>query len=204
MSVSRMKELIFNDRTENTAGFRPEKKSISSSLSGGPHDNSQPALVQFSSTPLFRVEKCPDKYAHLLKKRDMEYVIPIVNYFINHSGHVAYLGGEVVKNLYLRGRKEYRSVNILAILSGDELYKYSSVMNNIISSNDGAFSLGMRYRVRKNRGEGSFRDVAIARYILEARFEGIEKLLFPFRPSPIELDLTTREKFYQYFGLEAG
>jgi hypothetical protein len=202
MVVSRGKGFMFQKRTEELACFRPEMKSITLSVSGETADTNQPALIQFSSTPLFRLEKCHDKYAHLLKKRDMEYVIPIVNYLINHSGHIAYLGGDVVRNLCLRGRKEYKSINIIAILAEDDLYRYSSVMNNIISSNDGAFSLGMRYRVKKNRTRNSFSEIASARYILEARYEGIEKLLAVFRPAPIELDLTTREKFFQCFGLE--
>ena len=193
---------MIQNRTEELAGFRPEKKSISTSVSGEPADNKQPALIQFSSNPLFRLEKCPDKYSHLLRKRDLEYVIPIVNYFINHSGHTAYLSGDVVKNLYLRGRKEYKFINIIVLLDNDDLYRYSGVMNNIISSNDGAFSLGMRYMVRKNRGKGSFSEIASARYILMARYEGIEKLLPFFKPAPIELDLATKEKFSECFGLE--
>ncbi len=75
-------------------------------------------------------------------------------------------------------------------------------MNNIISSNDGAFSMGFKYWVRKNRAEGCFRDIALGRYIIEPRLEGLQKLLFPIRPATIELDLTTHSKFVEAFGSE--
>jgi len=35
-------------------------------------------------------------------------------------------------------------------------------MNNIISANDGAFSLGLKFRVSKNRCEGCFKEIALA------------------------------------------
>jgi hypothetical protein len=93
---------------------------------------------------------------------------------------------------------------MLAILNnGDEVDKYSSIMNNIISSNDGAFSMGMKYRVRKNRNDGCFKDIAHARYVIEPRLEGPEKLLYPFRSSVIELDITTQHRFFHAFGIEA-
>jgi hypothetical protein len=75
-------------------------------------------------------------------------------------------------------------------------------MNNIISANDGAFSLGLKYQVKKNRCEGCFKEIALARYIIEPRLEGPEKLLYPFRPASIELDLTTQQRFSDAFGLE--
>jgi len=161
-----------------------------------------PSLIHFSSTPLFRLESSPDTYAHLLKNKDAVQVGPIVNYFIGNSGHVAYLGGEVVKNLYLRGRKQYKTINILAILTSADIDKYSCIMNNIISANDGAFSLGLKYQVKKNRCEGCFKEIALARYVIEPRLEGPEKLLYPFRPSSIELDLTTQQMFSDAFGIE--
>lgn len=104
-------------------------------------------------------------------------------------------------NLYLRGRKKYRSLNVLAILTGTDLDNYTSILNNIISSNDGVFSMVQKYRVRKNRGNGCFKDIALSRYIIEPRLEGPEKLLYPFRSSPIELDLTTELRFTQAFML---
>jgi hypothetical protein len=180
----------------------PRKKGISAFLSQGPLHADLPSLIHFSSTPLFRLESSPDKYAHLLKNKDAVQIGPIVNYFIGNSGHVAYLGGDVVKNLYLRGRKRYKTINILAILTSADIDKYSCIMNNIISANDGAFSLGLKYQVKKNRCEGCFKEVALARYVIEPRLEGPEKLLYPFRPSSIELDLTTQQKFSEEFGLE--
>jgi hypothetical protein len=129
-------------------------------------------------------------------------IAPIVNYFIGNSGHVAYLGGDVVKNLYLGGRKRYKTINILALLTSADIDKYSCIMNNIISANDGAFSLGLKYQVKKNRCEGCFKEIALARYIIEPRLEGPEKLLYPFRPAAIELDLTTQQRFSDTFGLE--
>jgi hypothetical protein len=154
--------------------------------------------------PLFRLEKDHQTFAHILKKKDVVNIGPIVNYFIRHSGHAAYLGGEAVRNLYLHGRKKYKGLNILAILTAQDVEKYAAVMNNIISSNDGAFSLGFKFTVRKNRCDGCFKEIALARYVLEPRLEGLEKLLYLFRPSSIELDLTSQEKFSQYFGAEAG
>ena len=184
------------------ASERPLKKGISAFLSQGPLHIDHPSLIHFSSTPLFRLESSPDTYAHLLKNKDAVQVGPIVNYFIGNSGHVAYLGGEVVKNLYLRGRKQYKTINILAILTSADIDKYSCIMNNIISANDGAFSLGLKYLVKKNRCEGCFKEIALARYVIEPRLEGPEKLLYPFRPASIELDLTTQQKFSDAFGFE--
>jgi hypothetical protein len=167
----------------------------------GPPNVNHPSLIHFSSTPLFRLEQCPEKYVHLLKKKDHQHIAHIVNYFIGKSGHVVYLGGDAVINLYLRGRKKYRSLNILAVLTGSDVENYASIMNNIISSNDGVFSMGLKYRVRKNRNNGCFKDIALARYIIEPRLEGPEKLLYPFRSSLIELDLTTEHRFSQAFRL---
>jgi hypothetical protein len=180
----------------------PQKKGISAFLSHGPLHIDHPSLIHFSSTPLFRLECSPEKYAHLLKSKDAVQIGPIVNYFIGNSGHIAYLGGDVVKNLYLRGRKRYKTINILAILTAADIDKYSCIMNNIISANDGAFSLGLKYQVKKNRCEGCFKEIALARYIIEPRLEGPEKLLYPFRPTSIELDLTTQQRFSEVFGLE--
>jgi hypothetical protein len=194
--------------TEDVTGYpRPAsekfgKNGMPEFFCRAPRSDSQPALIQFSSTPLFRLEKCPEKYAHLLKKKDLQNVGPIVNYFINNSGHIAYLGGDVVNNLYLHGRKKYKTLNILVILTSSDVDKYSSIMNNIISSNDGNFSLGFKYRVRKNRCEGCFKEIANNRYIIEPRLEGPEKLLYPFRPAAIELDLTTQNRFSQVFGVK--
>ena len=184
------------------ASEQPLKKGISAFLSQGPLHIDHPSLIHFSSTPLFLLERSPDKYAHLLKNKDAVQIGPIVNYFIGNSGHVAYLGGEVVKNLYLRGRKSYKTINILALLTSADIDKYSCIMNNIISANDGAFSLGLKYQVKKNRCEGCFKEIALARYVIEPRLEGPEKLLYPFRPSSIELDLTTQQMFSDAFGIE--
>ncbi len=178
------------------------KKSLSAFFSHRHLDVNHPSLIHFSTTPLFRLEKSAEKYAHLLKKKDVEHIGPIVNYFISHSGHVIYLGGDAVKNLYLHGKKKYKSLTMLAILTGDDVDKYASTMNNIISSNDGAFSMGLKYRVRKNRSDGCFKDIALARYVIEPRLEGPEKLLYPLRSSAIELDLTTRHRFSHAFGIE--
>jgi hypothetical protein len=179
----------------------PEKKKRLLLFSQDPPDVNHPSLIHFSSTPLFRLEQYPEKYVHLLKKKDHQHIGPIVNYFIGKSGHVVYLGGDAVMNLYLRGRKKYRSLNILAILTGSDLDNYTSILNNIISSNDGVFSMGQKYTVRKNRNSGCFKDIALARYVIEPRLEGPEKLLYPFRSSPIELDLTTEQRFTQAFML---
>ena len=180
----------------------PQKKSISAFFSQGPLNVNHPSLIHFSSTPLFRLEQAPEKYCHLLKKKDLEHVGPIINYFISNSDHVVYLGGDAVKNLYLRGRKKYKTLNILALLTSPEVDRYSWILNNIISSNDGAFSMGLKYWVKKNRKEGCFKDIACSRYIIEPRLEGPEKLLYPLRSSSIELDLTTRERFSEAFGVE--
>ena len=180
----------------------PRKKGAFAFFSRDPLHTDQPSLIHFSSTPLFQLERSPEKYAHLLKSKDAVQIGPIVNYFIGNSGHVAYLGGDVVKNLYLRGRKKYKTINILAILTAADIEKYSCIMNNIISANDGAFSLGLKYQVKKNRCEGCLKEIALARYIIEPRLEGPEKLLYPFRPASIELDLTTQERFSDAFGLE--
>jgi hypothetical protein len=192
------------DLTEDSrpALVQPEKRSILAFFSRAPLDESHPSLIHFSSMTLFRLEKCPEKYARLLKKKDVEHIGPIVNYFISHSGHVAYLGGDAVKTLYLRGRKKYQVLNILTIMTSHDVDKYSGIMNNIISSNDGAFSMVLKYRVRKNRSDGCFKDIAMARYVIEPRLEGLEKLLYPFRSSAIELDLTTPHRFSHAFGLE--
>ncbi len=200
--------MLFQSKTEDPTGHPkpavgpPQKKSITAFFSHGPLGVNHPSLIHFSATPLFRLEKAPEKYAHLLKKKDVGHIGPIVDYFIDKSDHVVYLAGEAVTNLYLRGRKKYKVLNILALLTGPDVDKYSWIMNNIISSNDGAFSMGLKYRVKKNRQEGCFKDIALARYIIEPRLEGPEKLLYPLRSSTIELDLTTREKFSQAFGVE--
>jgi len=194
--------------TEDLTGYPKQasgklgKKGLATFFPRTPHGDSQPALIQFSSTPLFRLEKCSEKYAHLLKKKDLQNIGPIVNYFISNSGHIAYLGGDVVNNLYLHGRRKYKTLNILVILTDSDIDKYSSILNNIISSNDGDFSLGFKYHVRKNRGEGCFKEIAHCRYIIEPRLEGPEKILYPFRPAPTELDLTTQDRFSQVFGVE--
>ena len=191
---------MHQNTTEDLSGHpNPDKKCISVFFSEDPLPEDHPALIHFSSMPLFRLDKCPEKYAHLLKKKDLENIGPLVKYFINNSGHVAYLGGDVVRNLYLHGRRKYKLLNILIILTSSDVYKYSSIMNNIISSNDGAFSLGLKYRVRKNRSEGCFSDIAHDRYVIEPRLEGPEKLLYPFRPASIELDLTTQSRFSKFF-----
>ena len=192
------------DRPEypKPASGPPEKKSIAAFFSQGPRDDSQPSLIYFSSTPLFRLERSPEKYAHLLRKKDLIHIGPIVNYLISNSGHVVCLGGDVVRNLYLHGRRKYKTITIVALLTGSEVENYARIMDNIISSNDGAFSMGWKYRVRKNRGDGCFKDIALARYVIEPRLEGPEKLLYPFRPAPIELDLTTEHRFALAFGVE--
>jgi len=201
---------MFQLKTEEMTGYPkqaqegPGGESVPAFFPKAPLDDNIPALIHFSSTPLFRLEKNSEKYAHLLKKKDQENIVPIVNYFISKSGYVAYLGGDVVKNLYIHGKRRYKAINILAILTSSDVDKYSSIMNNIISSNDGEFSLGFKYRVRKNRGEGCFKDVALARYFIEPRLEGPEKLLFPFRPATVELDLTTQNRFSDFFGIEAA
>lgn len=184
------------------ASETPRKKGFSAFFSRDPLKADQPALIHFSSTPLFQLERSPERYAHLLRNKDAVQIGPIVNYFIGNSGHVAYLGGDVVKNLYLRGRKRYKTINILAILTAAEIDKYSCIMNNIISANDGAFSMGLKYLVRKNRRDGCFKEIALARYVIEPRLEGAEKLFYPFRPASIELDLTTQQRFSDAFGLE--
>ena len=186
------------------ASVGPEMKSISAFFPRDPLDGNQPVLIFFSTTPLFRIEKCPEKYAHLLKKKDLINIGPIVNYLINNSGHVAFLAGDVVKNLYLNGKRKYKTINILAIVTGNDVDKYSFIMNNIISSNDGAFSMGLKYRVGKNRREGVFSHISHERYIIEPRLEGPEKLLFLLRPAAIELDITTQNRFSDVFGVEVG
>jgi hypothetical protein len=167
-----------------------------------PPCDSQPSLIHFNSVPLFRLEKTPEKYAHLLKKKDVMHIGPLVSYFIRNSGHAVYLGGDAVRNFYLHGRRKYKALNMLAILTSDDIDKYTFIMNNIISSNDGAFSLGFKYMVRKNRAAGCFKEVAVARYIIEPSLDGLDKLLYLFRPAPIELDLTTRDRCSQAFGGE--
>ncbi len=188
---------------QNPAAAQLRQRSISAFFPHRKLNASHPSLIHFSTTPLFRLERSSEKYAHLLKKKDVENVGPIVNYLISQSGHTAYLGGDAVKNLYLHGKKKYKTLNILAILSGEDVDKYADIMNSIILSNDGEFSMGFKYRVRKNRCEGCFRDVAIARYVIEPRLEGPEKLLYPLRSSSIELDLTTEHRFSHAFGIAA-
>lgn len=57
--------------------------------------------------------------------------------------------------------------------------KYSGVINNILSSNDGAFFDGLnKYLVRKNRKESCFGDIADERYILEPRLEVLKNCCF--------------------------
>jgi hypothetical protein len=209
MMVSEEKEgIMMRHKNDNpSANSMPTsagqvKQSITAFFPKDSMDANQPALIFSSPTPLFRLEKCPEKYSHLLKKKDLINIGPIVNYFINNSGQVAFLAGDVVKNLYLHGRRKYRVINILTILTSLDVEKYSGVMNNIISSNDGAFSMGFKYWVRKNRDEGCFRDIALGRYIIEPRLEGLEKLLFLFRPAAIELDLTTQGRFSGAFGVD--
>jgi hypothetical protein len=180
----------------------PDRRGVSVFAYKAGLDDTHPSLIHFSSTPLFRLEKEPQKYVHLLKKKDSEHVSPIVNYFIRNSGHVAYLAGDAVRNLYLHGRKRYKVLNILVILSCDaEADKYCGILNNIISSNDGAFSMKLKYRVRKNRCGGCFPEIAEARYVIEPRLEGLEKLLYPLRASGIELDITTQKRFSEAFGI---
>jgi hypothetical protein len=186
-------------RHPQSAPSGPQKHIFFAFFSQSPPDSSHPSLIHFSATPLFRLETCPEKYAHLLKKKDREYLGPVVNYFINKSGHVVFLGGDAVKNLFIHGRKKYKTLSLLAILNSADLEKYASIMNSIISSNDGAFSMGFKYRVRKNRQDGYFREIALARYFIEPRLEGLEKLLYPLRSSTIELNLTTRQKFSEAF-----
>ncbi len=177
------------------------KIGLSAFFCPAPKNSDHPSLIHFSSTPLFRLETAPEKYAHLLKKKDVEHIGPLINYFIRNSGHAVYLGGEAVKNIYFHGRKKYKALTLLAVVTGEDVDKYAGIMNNIISSNDGAFSMGMKYRVRKNRGEGCFKDIALARYIIEPRLEGPEKLLYPLRSSTIELDITSQLRFSHAFGL---
>ena len=117
-------------------------KRIAAFLSHGPVNADHPSLLHLRSTHLFRLDKRPETYAHLLKKKDAEYVGPLVNYFIGETGRVVYLGGDAVKNLYLHGRKRYTSLNMLAVMPGDDLDRCSSMMNNIIFANSGAFSMG--------------------------------------------------------------
>jgi len=177
-------------------------KRIAAFLSHGPVNADHPSLLHLRSIHLFRLDKSPETYSHLLKKKDTEYIGPLVNYFIGEAGSVVYLGGDAVKNLYIHGKKRYKSLNILAVMTGDDLDRCSCMMNNIISSNDGAFSMGFRYRLKKNRQEGCFKEVSQARYIIEPRLEGPEKLLYPFRASTIELDLTSLLGFSRSFGVE--
>lgn len=196
---------IAEDQTHDAkpAAGPPVKKGITAFFSHGPLEVNHPSLIHFSATPLFRLERAPEKYEHLLKKKDVEHVGPIVNYLITRSDHVVYLAGDAVKNLYLHGkRKKYKTLNILAIVTDAEAEKYSWIWNNIISSNDGAFSMELKYRVRKNRQDGCFKEIAQARYVIEPRLEGPEKLLYPLRSSTIELDITTPQRFSRAFGVE--
>ncbi len=177
-------------------------RTIFSLLSGFPSDHHHPELTYSSPMPLFRLEKCPEKYSHLLKKKDFINAGPVINYFVLNSGQVVFMAGEAVNNHYIHGRKKYSRINILVVLTTSDMEKYTGILNNIISSNDGAFSMGLKYWVRKNRGEGYFRDHAQGRYIIEPRLEGIEKLFFPFRPAVIELDLITQNRFSATFGID--
>src|SRR5512135_2968812 len=86
------------------ASARPEMKGISAFLPERPVDGNQPALIYFSSTPLFRLESSPEKYAHFLRRKDLVNLDPIIRYFIRTSGHVAFLAGDIVRNLYLYGK----------------------------------------------------------------------------------------------------
>jgi hypothetical protein len=190
-------KLKARDLPPNPDDAYPAKRGLYSFFARAPLPVNRPVLLHFNSTPLFSLDTCSEKYAHLLKKKDIENIGPIVNYFINNSGNVLYLGGEVVRNLYMHGKRKYRVINILAILTSDDLYRYSGVLNNIISSNDGAFSMGLKYQIRKNRGEGFFRDTAQARYIIEPRLEGPEKLFSLFKPATIELDFTIHSNLFQ-------
>jgi hypothetical protein len=196
-------------KIEHVTGF-PVRISVARSvkriavfLSREPVHAEHPSLLRLRSTHLFRLDKYPETYSHLLKKKDTEYIGPLVTYFIGETGRIVYLGGDAVMNLYVHGRKRYKSLNILAVMPGDDLDRCSCMMNNIISSNDGAFSIGFRYRVKKNRQEGCFKEVSQARYIIEPRLEGPEKLLYPFRASIIELDLISPLVFAHAFGVEA-
>jgi hypothetical protein len=185
------------------ATVRKTKKSISLFFLKGSKEVNKPELMFLSQTPLFRLGKSPDEYSHLLKRKDLINIGPILSYFTNNSRQTAFLAGDVVKNLHSYGRRKYRVINILTILAGpDDIEKYSGIMNNIISSNDGAFSLGFKYWVKKNRADGCFRDIALGRYIIEPRLEGVEKLFFLFRPAAIEVDLTTRSRFSAAFGVD--
>ncbi len=189
-----------NESSPSAANSRG--KGISVFLSREPLNDQHPSLIHFSSTPLFRLDKSKEKYKHLLKQKDVEHLSPLVNYFINQSGHVIYLGGDAVINLFLRGKKKYKSLTLLVILANDEVERYSNILNNIISSNDGAFSMGMKYKVSKNRKDSCFKELALARYIIEPRLEGPEKLLYPLRSSTIELDLSTHQRFSLAFEVE--
>jgi len=177
-------------------------KSIAAFFSRGAASADHPSLLILRSIHLFRLDKCPETYSHLLKKKDTEYVVPLVNYFIGSEGRFVYLGGDAVRNLYVNGRNRYKALNILAVMSGDDLDRSACMMNNIISSNDGAFSMGFRYCVKKNRQDGCFKECSEARYLIEPRLEGLEKLLYPFRASAIELDLTSPARFSRHFGVE--
>ncbi len=189
------------DRADQHEQPAERQSRFSAFFSKEPPDGDHPALIHFSSTPLFRLEQCPDRYVHILKKKDQEHIVPLVNYFISRVGHVVYLGGDCVRNVFSpHGRRNYKVLNLLLLMNCDDVEKYSNIMNNIISSNDGAFSLGLRYRVSKNRNkQGCFREIALARYVIEPRLEGCEKLLYPLRASPIEVDFTTPHMFSLVF-----
>jgi len=197
-------------KTENMTGCtRPvsewrSKKRRTGFFSQKDVNKGRSALVHVNSTPLFRLEKDLEIYSHLLKKKDKDYVVPLVNYFIGRAGNTVFLGGEAVKNFYFHGKKRYRSLNILAVIFEDDLERCSCMMNNIISSNDGAFSIGFRYWVKKNRQDGCFKEISHARYIIEPRLEGLEKLLHPFRASTIELDLISPFRFSHACGIEVS
>jgi hypothetical protein len=176
-----------------------EPKGMAAFFLGGQPVGSHPSLIHFSTMSLFRLESSPDTFKHLLREKDLLHVAPIVNYLISGSGHVVYMGGDVVRNLYFHGRKSYKTINIIALLCNEEIERYTFVLNNIISSSDGAFSMGGRYWAKRNRCTGCFTDIAIARYLIEPRLVGPEKLLYPFRPTTIELELTTEYKFSRFF-----
>lgn len=192
-------KLPANSRMNTLAEAR---KTIVSFFSRFPSDPHRPELTHSSPMPLFRLEKCHEKHTHLLKKKDLINAGPIINYFIHNSGQVAYMAGDAVNNFYIHRKRRYSRINILVVLTTSDMEKYSGILNNIISSNDGAFSMGQKYWVRKNRSEGCFRDIAQARYVIEPRLESIEKILFLFRPAAIELDLITQNRFSAAFGMD--
>lgn len=63
------------------------------------------------------------------------------------------------------------------------------------------FPWGLNTASGKTGAKAYFKEIAQGRYIIEPRLEGTEKLLYPFRPAAIELDLTTQNRFSQVFGV---